>query len=1241
MIYFYCQDEFTVHGPADRDDLERLLRSGRLTGDTTFCAEGSSDWLGVNEVFPGLSLPEMSHEARKLAAPRGPFFYCIDGTNVEGPFKPDDLVPLLRTGTLPADTLVCTAEDETWRPVSSVFSYLLETMTPRSMETVRNLIAAGPSARIARLESGGYHSSLGSLGNGSSNGHLRPGFREVRCTSCDNEALLPETMESAFCMFCGTKIDASSALSSRPRLPAPRPSIGLLEGGNRMRRDDVEELGLARLASRNRETLRLPGPPTELNIADGTAPEVVPQKPAAPGLRMEGRNIQLTLPSWDDVITATRTGNPVFSKTAQVLYLVAAFGLAAKGIMMVLPEGPKEPQITANDMRKEIKVEVRPEDQSMTPEIANAAPMQVVEIGAEPASAPAPAPAVSASATPQTAASVPIANASADTVPPSAPAGPIAPVADPALAGAAGTQGVIPVAQPVPMDSASQDTMGAVPVPKASELAAPGIADPTVTSANTAAATPAPAPGSASPTNAASTDPVQIPLTPAAPASTAPVAGPVFNTSTNTVQTPAAVPAPAPAPGTSAAAATSPAPVETAINHANLTPGESAPPSDPLNRLARGMMNDLLNGNTGAAQPASPAPAASGVQAPGNVSGGNSANLASMTPQNGVNPSTLLVQPPGVPLPKTESERIQYGARALNIDLEKAAYVATEDAIEDPTGSLNSFLDSLTRTQQGKEGAVTRILHYGDSIVVMDYITGQMRERMRTLFGDSGTGYMLLHRPSASYQRLDVGWKSGGGWKIDSIMEVKPKPGDYSLGGFAFDGEPGAFAEYSLKKKHDGAADPYSLIEVHYMARPGGGKFDIQVDGKNVATVDTKADDAQARVSRLRVREGAETVRISVAHGSPRLLGVVLERTRPGIVYDAAGILGARCLRLKEIRPDLLIAQLKERHPDLIVLNFGANESDDAGRSQAAIEADYSRLLALFRQALPKTSILVMGALDRGDKTGGKTVTKKNIPTIIMAQRAAALKNGCAFFNTFLAMGGDGTMARWNAMRPRLVSGDLIHPTEPGAAIVGDALYRAVMKSFLLRVAEKALTPAPHNAPVPGVTPPSGPTTPTPLNPPATTPNPTASHTAPGTTGEPRKPAPPTAANTVPASAAPAASTPSASTQTPAMIPVAPIASAVITTPTLTPLTAAPAVVTRRTEPTRTTAERSDRNDRDRADRSETRSESRNVTRSADSTPAPTRRPAAPNASNTHPSAAPISRPASRPVSATPASIYE
>jgi hypothetical protein len=54
----------------------------------------------------------------------------------------------------------------------------------------------------------------------------------------------------------------------------------------------------------------------------------------------------------------------------------------------------------------------------------------------------------------------------------------------------------------------------------------------------------------------------------------------------------------------------------------------------------------------------------------------------------------------------------------------------------------------------------------------------------------------------------------------------------------------------------------------------------------------------------------------------------------------------------------------------------------------------------------------------------------------------------CAFFNTFQAMGGEGTMARWYENQPRLVSADFTHPLPAGAKKVGVLLDRALESGF-------------------------------------------------------------------------------------------------------------------------------------------------------------------------------------------------
>jgi hypothetical protein len=70
------------------------------------------------------------------------------------------------------------------------------------------------------------------------------------------------------------------------------------------------------------------------------------------------------------------------------------------------------------------------------------------------------------------------------------------------------------------------------------------------------------------------------------------------------------------------------------------------------------------------------------------------------------------------------------------------------------------------------------------------------------------------------------------------------------------------------------------------------------------------------------------------------------------------------------------------------------------------------------------------------------------LPRLVSIESKVAAETGVAFFNTFQAMGGAGTMARWYAAEPRLVSADFIHPTSYGAKIVGELLYKSLSDGY-------------------------------------------------------------------------------------------------------------------------------------------------------------------------------------------------
>src|SRR5438046_6076460 len=92
---------------------------------------------------------------------------------------------------------------------------------------------------------------------------------------------------------------------------------------------------------------------------------------------------------------------------------------------------------------------------------------------------------------------------------------------------------------------------------------------------------------------------------------------------------------------------------------------------------------------------------------------------------------------------------------------------------------------------------------------------------------------------------------------------------------------------------------------------------------------------------------------------------------------------------------------------------------------------------------------MLVSPMDRGTRgPGGTIITRPMIPKLVAYQRRIAAETGCAFFDTYSAMGGEGTAARWVAARPRLMGGDYTHPTAEGAERVGTLLYDAIARAF-------------------------------------------------------------------------------------------------------------------------------------------------------------------------------------------------
>ena len=365
--------------------------------------------------------------------------------------------------------------------------------------------------------------------------------------------------------------------------------------------------------------------------------------------------------------------------------------------------------------------------------------------------------------------------------------------------------------------------------------------------------------------------------------------------------------------------------------------------------------------------------------------------------------------------------------------------------IEDPSGhALDAFFEALHSTET--EGAQTRICHYGDSPITNDGITSTVRRKLQLHFGDAGHGFILIAKPWAWYNHEGVRNEASRGWQVDPMWIGR---GDhfYGLGGASFTAIAGERASFSTVEKGE-VGRSVSAFDIYFLRQPGGGEFDIEVDGIFRQRISTTSDKTESAFYRVEAEKGAHMLAIITVSGEVRLFGVVMDSGERGVQYDSLGVNGAFIgLLANYLDADHWAEQLRHRNPHLVIIGYGANESQFERLPMDQYERDTREVIRRIRAALPHASIMLVGPMDRGQRgAGGQIVTRKMIMKLISYQRRIAAETGCAFFDTFAAMGGEGTVARWHASRPRLMGGDLTHPTAEGSEIVGSLIYDAIIK---------------------------------------------------------------------------------------------------------------------------------------------------------------------------------------------------
>ena len=415
-----------------------------------------------------------------------------------------------------------------------------------------------------------------------------------------------------------------------------------------------------------------------------------------------------------------------------------------------------------------------------------------------------------------------------------------------------------------------------------------------------------------------------------------------------------------------------------------------------------------------------------------------------------------------------QPEDVQLPAAAREIVPPPNAEQKPPREIEDPSGkALDPFFRKLMAAERKDAKAIARAMYFGDSIVATDYVTGTLRRRLMKRFGDAGHGFVPMANPWPGYFHNDVSRYAAPGWTVSRVVGPYTKDGLYGLGGTSFRNEgPGLFSTFGTAKEgHYGLT--LTRFVLAYLEQPDGGRMEISIDGEVKEILETKGPATKSVWKTYEVPAGAHELKARPLEANVRAFGVWMENDGPGAVLDAIGIQGGHIRQLDASDDAHWAEQLQRRDPSLVMFAYGINEVADGEAYPISqyLETAHA-VLAQVRAALPNAACLMIGPLDRATKTSDGYGASNFVPKLAAAQRKVALDVGCAYWDTFSAMGGSGSMGIW--VQRGLGSSDLSHPSSAGAEVLGNWIYLALMdayEAFKSRESGKPAAPSATSSP--------------------------------------------------------------------------------------------------------------------------------------------------------------------------------
>lgn len=357
------------------------------------------------------------------------------------------------------------------------------------------------------------------------------------------------------------------------------------------------------------------------------------------------------------------------------------------------------------------------------------------------------------------------------------------------------------------------------------------------------------------------------------------------------------------------------------------------------------------------------------------------------------------------------------------------------------------------------EGESCRILHFGDSQLEGDRISGYLRHRLQGIFGGSGPGFIPVKQV---YNQISAEVTVSENWERYAIFDPTQQPVSNNNYGLyttlsRFTGKAAIISDSTEKQKS--SLSTFIRIKPSYRSYPALRRYNhIRMHYGNLrkpARVLVRSNDsvishtpliADSAYHCLEIRAGGTPAEITMefeAEQSPDVYGLTLDGSR-GIMLDNIAMRGASGTIFNKLNMSSFRAMAQKLNPKVIIFQYGGNsvpylkDSLSVDHYMRSLAVNINRVKGLIPQAM----IMFIGPGDMSTMINGKMVTYPLLPYLDEKLRETSIRNGWAYWSMYKAMGGLNSMPAW--VEQGLAASDYTHFSPKGARIIGELFFTSL-----------------------------------------------------------------------------------------------------------------------------------------------------------------------------------------------------